>query len=170
MSGNEHNSLNLLENVDSITVEKYLETYKSRISQDSERLFVKEFLFPLLGSKKIKFVIPQYPFLDSSGRRRRIDFAIKTDDKKIALEVDGETYHAEGAISKIDFDDALQRIAKVASPKNTKRLGKNTPCVAKGECVDCRSDERICNILSIVQFQNDPDRMHVIIVDEDLGY
>lgn len=102
-------NLNLLEDKDSITVEEYLETYKSKINQDSERLFVREFLYPLLGPEKIKFVIPQYPFLDSAGRNRRIDFAIKTEDEKIALEVDGETYHAEGIVKSVDFDDGLQR-------------------------------------------------------------
>ncbi|MBD3164903.1 lactate utilization protein [Candidatus Woesearchaeota archaeon] len=69
-----------------------------------------------------------------------------------------------------DLDAAVQRIARVASPKNTKRLGKGTPCAEKGECVDCRSPDRICNILSVVQFQNIPDRIHVIIVNEELGY
>lgn len=102
-------NLNLLENKNSVTIEEYLETYKSKITQDSERLFIQEFLFPLLGSEKIKFVIPQYPFLDSAGRNRRIDFAIKTENEKIALEVDGETYHAEGAVKSTDFDDGLQR-------------------------------------------------------------
>ena len=109
MSENELSNLNPLESSDNVTLEKYLEIYKNRITQESERLFVREFLYPLLGSEKIKFVIPQYPFLDSTGRNRRIDFAIKTDEKKIALEVDGETYHAEGVVKSVDFDDGLQR-------------------------------------------------------------
>ena len=69
-----------------------------------------------------------------------------------------------------DLDGAIDRIAKVASPKNTRRLLKNTPCVKNGECMDCRSSDRICNILSVIQFQKDADRVHVIIVDEELGY
>jgi hypothetical protein len=69
-----------------------------------------------------------------------------------------------------NLDDALIRIANIASPLNTKRLNKKTPCTQKDKCMDCRSTDRICNIISIVQFQNDPNRMHVIIVDEDLGF
>lgn len=96
-------------NKETIELEDFLEIYKSRILQDSEKLFVREFLFPLLGKENIKFVVPQYPFLDSEGRTRRIDFAIVKDGKKLALEVNGETYHAEGIIPNEMFDDNLNR-------------------------------------------------------------
>jgi len=69
-----------------------------------------------------------------------------------------------------DLEVARKRIADIAAPPNTKRLNKKTPCATTGKCSDCRSPERICNILSVIQFQNNPDRMHVIIVDENLGY
>ncbi len=92
-----------------IQLEEYFEIYKTRILQDSEKLFVSDFLFPLLGKENIKYVIPQYPFLDSEGRTRKIDFALIKDGKKLALEVNGETYHAEGVIPNEMFDDNLNR-------------------------------------------------------------
>ncbi len=101
--------INLLEDNSEVSLELYMDTYKSRITQDSEKLFVQDFLFPLLGTKKIKYVIPQYPFLDSSGRSRRIDFGVIYKEKKIALEVNGESYHAEGIIPGEQFDDNLNR-------------------------------------------------------------
>ncbi|WP_066439972.1 DEAD/DEAH box helicase family protein [Chryseobacterium sp. CCH4-E10] len=100
---------NLLENALAVTLQEYLDIYKSRITQESEVLFVREFLYPLLGAEKIKYVIPQYPFIDSEGRSRRIDFSIVFNNKKIALEVNGETYHAEGIIPNEMFDDNLNR-------------------------------------------------------------
>jgi len=100
---------NLLEDKEEITIEDFLKVYGNRIIQESEKLFLKEFLFPLLGKKGIKYVIPQYPFIDSEGKLRRIDFALVKDERKIALEVNGETYHAEGIISNEMFDDNLQR-------------------------------------------------------------
>ena len=100
---------NLLENAEEVTLQEYLETYKSRITQESENLFVRDFLYPLLGKEKIKYVIPQYPFIDSEGRSRRIDFGRVFNNKKIALEVNGETYHAEGIIPNEMFDDNLNR-------------------------------------------------------------
>lgn len=109
------NWANPLADKEKVTLAEFLETYKSRITQDSERLFVSDFLFPLLGEENIKYVIPQYPFLDSEGRTRRIDFVLVKGDKKIALEVNGETYHAEGVIAKEVYDDNLNRQNEILS-------------------------------------------------------
>ncbi|GHT02410.1 hypothetical protein AGMMS49525_05860 [Bacteroidia bacterium] len=100
---------NLLTDKENVSLEEYLETYKSRITQESELLFVCDFLYPLFGEKNIKYVVPQYPFIDSEGRARRIDFGVLYDGKKVALEVNGETYHAEGIIPNENFDDNLNR-------------------------------------------------------------
>jgi hypothetical protein len=100
---------NLLEDASSVSLEEYMEIYKTRITQESEALFVRDFLYPLLGKEKIKYVVPQYPFIDSEGRSRRIDFGIVFNNKRVALEVNGETYHAEGIIPNEMFDDNLNR-------------------------------------------------------------
>lgn len=91
-----------------MTLEEYYNEHGSAISQESERLFVDEFLYPLLG-ERIKNVLPQYPFLDRTGRSRRIDFVAKGSRAPLALEVNGETYHAEGIIPNEMFDDNLFR-------------------------------------------------------------
>lgn len=67
-----------------------------------------EFLWPLLG-ERLMDVEPQHLFIDSTGRSRRIDFAIHSDREKIALEINGETYHAEGVVANEVFDDNLFR-------------------------------------------------------------
>jgi superfamily II DNA or RNA helicase len=87
---------------------EYYEQYGNRIKQSSEKLFVEEFLYPLLGTK-IEHVEPQYPFIDSTGKCRYIDFAYHGSDFRIALEVNGETYHSEGIIPNEMFDDNLFR-------------------------------------------------------------
>jgi len=91
-----------------LNLNEYYNAYGSRITQESERLFIEEFLYPLLGSK-IERIIPQYPILDRTGRSRRIDFAYHGTKAKLALEVNGETYHAEGIIPNDMFDDNLFR-------------------------------------------------------------
>ena len=111
----ESSYVNLLENCEEVSVDDYMETYKSRITQESEALFVREFLFPILGTQKMKYVVPQYPFLDSSGRSRRIDFGVLYNGKKLALEVNGESYHAEGIIPGEQFDDNLNRQNEILS-------------------------------------------------------
>ena len=91
-----------------MNLDEYYSVHGSKIIQASERLFVEEFLYPLLGSK-IERILPQYPILDRTGRSRRIDFAYHGPKAKIALEVNGETYHAEGIIPNEMFDDNLFR-------------------------------------------------------------
>ena len=100
---------NLFEKKDQISLSEYLKGYQKRIQQESEKLFVSECLYPIFGKQNIKHVIPQYPFIDSEGKSRRIDFAVIKDDKKLALEVNGELYHAEGIIPNKIFDDNLFR-------------------------------------------------------------
>jgi superfamily II DNA or RNA helicase len=87
---------------------QYYDECGSRIALESEKLFVNEFLFPLLGTNLLK-IIPQHPFLDSSGKSRRIDFAYVTEGVRLAFEVNGESFHAEGIIPNDVFDDNLFR-------------------------------------------------------------
>lgn len=71
-----------------------------------------------------------------------------------------------------DADGAMFHARNVASPKNAQRLGKKTPCAAKGDkCYDCDSPERICNAL--VTFWRKPKgirKMEVVLIDAELGY
>lgn len=67
-----------------------------------------------------------------------------------------------------DLPAAFQRLREIA-PKNAARLGFNTPCAATGRCIDCASPSRICNLWSIIERVDPPGRIHVILVDEDLG-
>ena len=91
-----------------MTIEEYYARYGNKITQASEQLFVEEFLYPLLKSK-LQDIEPQYPFIDRTGRTRRIDFAYHGQKASIALEVNGESYHAEGIIPNELFDDNLFR-------------------------------------------------------------
>ncbi len=87
---------------------EYFDKHQNKIKQDSEKLFIEEFLYPLLGSK-IGAIEPQYPFIDSTGKHRYIDFAYQGSTNRLAFEVNGESYHAEGVIPNNMFDDNLFR-------------------------------------------------------------
>ena len=71
-----------------------------------------------------------------------------------------------------DYDAALWRTRNIASPKNAQRLGRKTPCAAKGDrCYDCRSPERICRALVVLWDRpNGVKRAEVVLVDEPLGF
>lgn len=67
-------------------------------------------------------------------------------------------------------EEAMLRARSVASPINCMRLGLNTPCQTTGQCANCLSPESPCNQFVITRRSMDPDRIHVILVDEEYGY
>ena len=70
-----------------------------------------------------------------------------------------------------DYDSALYRARNIASPLNAKRLGKKTPCAAKGDkCYNCNSPERICRGLSVLWEKPLSGEFEVILIREKLGY
>ena len=69
-----------------------------------------------------------------------------------------------------DADAAIERIRNVAAPLNAKRMQLNTPCVKTGKCMDCNSPDRICCSTVIMDRQVKPERITIILVNEDLGY
>ena len=68
-----------------------------------------------------------------------------------------------------DLAAAEERIRNHTAPLNNKRLGRNTPCVKTGKCVDCSSPDRICNYLVVARKCCPPGRITILLVDEELG-
>lgn len=69
-----------------------------------------------------------------------------------------------------DVEEGLRRARNVAAVMNSKRLGRDNPCVKVGYCVDCRSPTRSCNVVMIVERRPSRTDVHVVLVDEDLGF
>lgn len=70
-----------------------------------------------------------------------------------------------------NVDAAIDRIKCDACPPNCIRLGKKTPCAATGKCGDCLSpDNTICSHTVVTRFNSIPDRVHVIMVNDELGF
>ncbi len=75
-------------------------------------------------------------------------------------------------INKIcgDLQDGIARIKREACPPNARRLGLKTPCAVTGTCADCRSPQRICNVTTVMEQPAMVKDVHVILVNEKLGY
>ncbi len=69
-----------------------------------------------------------------------------------------------------DPDTAMKRARNVAAPVNAQRFGLSTPCARTGKCMDCKSPDTICCQFLITRFSRHPGRVHVILVNEDLGF
>jgi len=68
-----------------------------------------------------------------------------------------------------NLNEAFQRIKKVIAPEHAKNKNRNVPCVKTGKCVDCRTKERVCNIMMILEGKPKRTEIEVIIIGEDLG-
>ena len=69
-----------------------------------------------------------------------------------------------------DLDSAMKRARTVAAPTNAQRFGLSTPCAKTGACMDCKSPDTICCQFLITRFSRHKDRIHVILVNRNLGF
>ncbi|MHB8127194.1 MAG: 2-dehydropantoate 2-reductase [Desulfitobacteriaceae bacterium] len=87
-----------------------IKLYKQNGSLGSvaEDLFVELFC-DTFGPDKSEYLFLQYPFTDIYGNRRSIDFALESEYIKIAIEIDGETYHNPNKVSSNKYYDDLTK-------------------------------------------------------------
>ena len=69
-----------------------------------------------------------------------------------------------------DVDGALKRARNVAAPTNAQRFGLSTPCCRTGCCMDCKSPDTFCWQFLITRFSRHAGRIHVILVNDVLGF
>ncbi|MBR1841654.1 MAG: lactate utilization protein [Oscillospiraceae bacterium] len=69
-----------------------------------------------------------------------------------------------------DLDSAMKRARNVAAPINAQRFGLSTPCSVTGACADCKSPDTICCQFLITRYSRHKDRIHLILVDDNLGF
>ena len=70
----------------------------------------------------------------------------------------------------VDVDAAMKRARNVAAPINAQRFGLNTPCAKTGSCMNCKSPDTICCQFLITRFSRHEGRIHVILVNDSLGF
>ncbi|MBR3317037.1 MAG: lactate utilization protein [Atopobiaceae bacterium] len=69
-----------------------------------------------------------------------------------------------------DLDGAMKRARNVAAPINAQRFELNTPCRKTGACMDCKSPDTICCQFLVTRFSRHEGRIHVILVNDALGF
>ena len=69
-----------------------------------------------------------------------------------------------------NLDSAMKRARNVAAPVNAQRFGLSTPCTKTGTCMDCKSPDTICCQFLITRYSRHADRIHVILVNDSLGF
>ena len=69
-----------------------------------------------------------------------------------------------------DLDSAMKRARNIAAPANAQRFDIKTPCKETGKCFDCKSPDTICCQFLITRYSRHKDRIHVILVNDTLGF
>lgn len=69
-----------------------------------------------------------------------------------------------------DLDEAMKRARNVAAPANAQRFDVKTPCKETGKCFDCKSPDTICCQFLITRYSRHAGRIHVILVNDTLGF
>ncbi len=108
-----------------------------------------------------------------------------------AITTDGELINIDGTGNRVSYlcygpenviilagmnkvvssvEDGVRRVRDIASPPNTVRLNKNTPCAQTGRCGDCYSEDCICSQIVITRRSGAKGRIKVVLVAEELGY
>ena len=78
------------------------------LSSSAEDKFIELFT-DVFGIENTQYIAVQYPFVDIYGNNRFIDFALESEDIKIAIEIDGEIVHDKRKISDEKYYDELMR-------------------------------------------------------------
>lgn len=108
-----------------------------------------------------------------------------------AITLDGELVNIDGYANRVSFlcygpenvliiagmnkvvtdvEEGVKRVRNIASPPNTLRLNKNTPCAKNGRCGDCLSEDCICSQVVVTRRSSVKNRIKVILVGEELGF
>lgn len=69
-----------------------------------------------------------------------------------------------------DLDAAMKRARNVAAPANAQRFDIKTPCKETGKCFNCKSPDTICCQFLITRYSRHTGRIHVILVNDSLGF
>ncbi len=69
-----------------------------------------------------------------------------------------------------NIDEAVVRNEMIAAPANNVRLGRPNPCTTLGQCMRCNNPSSICNQFLVTRRCFPEGRIHVLLINEDLGY
>ena len=69
-----------------------------------------------------------------------------------------------------DVDGAMKRARNGAATTNAQRFGLSTPCAKTGACFNCKSPDPICCQFLITRYSRHTGRIHVVLVNDTLGF
>jgi len=140
----------------------FLDRYEDGLSKDDLKKLYRNTFSADVYFTSTNAITEKGELYNVDGNGNRVAAMLYGPDKVIII----------AGINKIveNIEEGIKRNERVSAPANCKRLNRATPCVKVGHCMDCSSEERICNEYTIIRRQGNKDRIHVIFLNEELGY
>lgn len=140
----------------------FLDRYKEGLSREEITKLFKESFFADAYFASSNAVTEDGKLYNVDGNGNRVA-AMLFGPEKVILVV---------GVNKIvkNIDEAVIRNKEISAPTNAKRLNKMTPCTKVGYCMDCKSNDKICREFTVISSQGNKDRIHVIFMNENIGY
>ena len=140
----------------------FLDRYKEGLSKEELTQLFKESFFADAYFASSNAVTEDGKLYNVDGNGNRVA-AMLFGPEKVILVV---------GVNKIvkNIDEAVIRNKEISAPTNAKRLNKMTPCTKVGYCMDCKSNDKICREFTVISSQVNKDRIHVIFMNENIGY
>ncbi|WP_251862560.1 lactate utilization protein [Clostridium sp. Marseille-Q2269] len=141
---------------------EFLDRYKEGLTGEDIKNIFRESFFADAYFVSSNAITENGELYNVDGNGNRVAAMLYGPDKVIVI----------AGVNKIvtNLDEAIKRNRYQSAPANTIRLNRKTPCTKLGYCIDCKSPERICNEYTLIKRQGNKDRIHVIFINEELGY
>ena len=140
----------------------FLDRYKENLTQtDLKEIYRKSFSANTYFASA-NAITEEGEIFNVDGNGNRVAAILYGPDKVILIV----------GVNKIvkNIDEAIKRNKDISGPANAKRLNLQTPCAKVGYCMDCESKDRICCEYTVIKRHRNENRIHVIFVNDNLGF
>ncbi|HOJ64331.1 MAG TPA: lactate utilization protein [Spirochaetota bacterium] len=69
-----------------------------------------------------------------------------------------------------DLESAIDRAKNKAAVLNNIRFNTKNPCVEAGKCCNCKNEESLCSVTTIISKSQPPKSIIVFLINEELGF
>ena len=141
---------------------EFLERYKKDLTQEDIKEIYRKSFFADTYFASANAITEDGKIFNVDGNGNRVAALLYGPDKVVLIV----------GVNKIvkNIEQAVARNRAISGPANAKRLNLSTPCVKTGQCMECNIEDRICCEYTVIKRQRNPKRMHVIFINDTLGF
>lgn len=141
---------------------EFLDRYKKNLTQEDIKEIYRKSFFADTYFASANAITEDGKIFNVDGNGNRVAAILYGPDKVVLIV----------GVNKIvkNIEQAVARNRAISGPANAKRLNLSTPCIKTGQCMECNIEDRICCEYTVIKRQRNPKRMHVIFINDTLGF